>query len=531
MLRFGCFALIVIALLRAEPAPAQTVVPRYFDANVYAQLGLDQAWTTQVQMDAGRARVAGVRLQVVGMDSYESLQRSTQQVYEVTFGDQVRRFGENDLDVTGLPIGRQEAERLAEKLAIQLSARGIEAKASVRQVPLVVMYVQSSRGALQAMNAETGETLWNVAVGEDRHPALSPAANDRFVAAISGSKLHLLKRESGETVWQRDLDENPIFGPSISPSYVFVPGNGGHVSGYKLPDDQSDYRNEPAWGYHSGARITAPAFLTEKTLSWSTNLGQMFVVDLAGPTVLYRHQTGAPIYGGAAYVKPDQLIVASTDGYVTSIHETDGTIRWSVSTGADIESEPLVSGNLVYVVTRLHDLYCLGAEQGAEHWIATGIDRLISVGHDRVFARDLQGRLVAIDAASGSLLAGMPLGAFDQPLLNAVTDRVYLMSRDGSILCLRESSANYPIIARPLPISPEEAAAAAKAKQPAEEQPAADDATTPPAEDDAFGTDLDADAMPADSADQPADESQPEDAKAADDAKTDAPAGDDAFPF
>ena len=492
MFRIGSLAAVIAVLLSQWAASVDAqVIPLYLDASTYERLGLEEVWSTQIQMDAGQSDVAGVRLQVVGVDSYESLQSTSQNIYEVTYGDRIRRFGENDLNAAGLPHGRAEAERLAEKFVIQLKARGIDAKLSVRQTPLVLMYVQSSRGGLHALNAETGATLWSIGVGSPRQPALRPAANDRYVAAVSGSKLYLLNRLTGETIWDRELGLNPIFGAAISSTHVFVPSARGHLEAYSLPDENSDHATTPPWIYHSGSRITAMPLVTSHTLSWPTIQGLMFVADVAGPTLLYRHQTGAPIWGEAVQLPPSSLLVSSSDGYLSAINEMDGEIAWSFTTGDEIEAGPLLSGARIYQATKPGELFCIGAEQGEERWVIKGVKQILSVGVDRVYVLDMQQRIVAIDGETGRRLASMPAAAYDEPLTNGVTDRMYLMSHDGALQCLREIGAAFPTIARPLPISPEEEAKAQAAESDDgtdESMDAGDDLNDDPfAEDGGFG--------------------------------------------
>ena len=540
MYRFGLLLALAVRLSAplAAPAPAYAqLAPLYFDASTYARLGLEEAWSTQVQMDTRHSQVAGMLLHVVGLDAFDKLQGTSQSVFEVEYDGHVRRFGEYDLDTTGSPLGRAEAERLAEKLVIKLKARGIEAKSSVRQVPLVLMYVQSNRGLLHAINAETGATLWAVNVGSARHPALRPAANDDYVAAVTGSRLFLLNRRTGETVWDRDLGHNPTLGATMSATHVFVPSIRGRIEAYQLPNDESEHTITPPWVYHSGSRIASLPLVTARTISWSTVNGQVFVASLQGPKVLYRHQTGAPVWGQATFLPPNYLLMASNDGYVSAVDEMDGEIKWSFSTGADIDTSPLVSGDRVYAVTRTGQLYCIGSELGEERWTSPGVKRILAVGRNRVFVQDTQSRIVAIDGASGGRLGAMSSGAYDRPFSNGITDRVYLTSNDGSLLCLREPGESFPAIARPLPLSPEAEAAAAAAAATQDGETPADSAADTELDDsgDVFGDESDAEAdmgddtTPEDEA--PADEAAADEAPADDDAGGDDAGGDELFPF
>jgi len=47
------------------------------------------------------------------------------------------------------------------------------------------LFVQTDGGGLQAIDTETGGTLWSRQIGREKHPSFAPAANDRFVAVVN----------------------------------------------------------------------------------------------------------------------------------------------------------------------------------------------------------------------------------------------------------------------------------------------------------------------------------------------------------
>jgi outer membrane protein assembly factor BamB len=518
-------AAVTLAIFGAVPANAQ-LRSRLLDESQYRRLGLEVVWTSQIQLDSLRSEVAELHLQVVGRESYENLQQTSYDIYEVTYGEnQVRRFGENDADRLGQILGKDEAKRLAEKLVIQLEARGLKPKLEVRRVPATVLYAQSSGGTLHAMDAETGKTLWAITIGHPRHPNLRPGANDRFVAAVSGSRLFLLDRVTGEPIWDRELRQTPVMGPTVSNNMVFVPGLNGQVEGYRLPTAETNHAITPAWMYQSGARITARPAITDSTVSWATTDGVMFVASLDGPRMMYRRQTSGPIFGQAAFLPPDQLVIASTDGYVTALNEMDGTLKWTFSTGYATFQTPLALPDHVYAVSRLGRMFSISSTDGAEQWMTPGISELIASSNDRVYVRDSLGRLTAIDKKDGTKLASIPTGGYRMSLANNVTDRIYLLSDSGMVQCLREIGSPYPIVHRPLPTEPTEE------RSDKRRPPAAEQQTAPPqqqpAADDLFGDDFGADMFDAEEADAPADDQPADEEPDAGDMFDPAPAADD----
>ncbi len=436
MLRAGLATLAVAFLCWNSTSAVAQIHRRYFDEVETGRLGLESVWTTQVPVGSGTARASQIHLQVVGMNSYQQLQETSYEVFEVKYGDRIKRFSANDLGRSGRPLGRDEAERLAEKLVIQLKAQNLEPELSSRRIPSTMMYVQSGQGTLQAIDAENGNTLWALTVGLPNHPHLPPAANDRFVATISGSQLYLLDRTTGQPIWDRPLRQTPTLGASMSSKSIFIPGLNGQVEGYRLPDEEQDHHGTPAWIYQTGARITTVPATTGKTVSWASARGQMFVADLEGPQMMYRLQTAGPIFGQAAFLPPNRLVIASTDGYISAVNEMDGSLLWESSVGFDMYQTPLAQPDRIYAVTRLAQMYAMSTEDGSEVWVTPGISRVLACGKDRVYVLDEFGQLTALDKETGARIAHLPTRGYDASPANAITDRVYLASGDGVILVL-----------------------------------------------------------------------------------------------
>ena len=447
---------VLFATLQATLATAQ-LRPLFLNESQYQRIGLEAVWSTQLEVDGRRSDLAAMSLQVVGLTSYEALQATVQHVFEVRYEPgRVVRFAENDLGPYGNRLGRDEAQRLAEKQMILLKAEGREPQLESKTVPSTVLYVQTTGGTLQALDAETGRTLWLRTIGKPGEPAMKPSANDTYLAVIRGSKMYLLDRTNGQLIYSRDLDHNPAFGPALSATRVFVAGLNGMLMGYPLPDEESDNRGAPAWVYQSGSRITSEPLVTDTTISWGTQNGMLFAASLDGPRMLYRHITGGAIYGRTAFVPPNQLLVASNDGVVSALEQQDGLMQWSFSTGDEIYRAPIAHREQVYIVTGRGELLSVASATGIDQWSTERIADVLAVGEHHLFARDTSSGLTAINRKTGIRRGTLPALGYERSFNNLLTDRIYLLSESGSLICLREIGALDPTIQYPLPQPPNE---------------------------------------------------------------------------
>ena len=62
-----------------------------------------------------------------------------------------------------------------------------------------------------------------------------------------------------------------------------------------------------------------------------------------------------------------------------------------------------------------------------------------------MYATDASGRLLVLDRNRGTQLAGYDPGDFVVPISNESTDRLYLASNDGLLLCLHDRDYAVPV--------------------------------------------------------------------------------------
>jgi hypothetical protein len=92
----------------------------------------------------------------------------------------------------------------------------------------------------------------------------------------------------------------------------------------------------------------------------------------------------------------------------------------------------------VFVTPEDAVLFCLEAEDGEIRWHNQRIERILAVSQDRVYGLDFLNNLVALSRKAGSPLVAFPVTDFTISTANQFTDRIYLGTKDGLIMCLHE---------------------------------------------------------------------------------------------
>ncbi len=380
------------------------------------------------------------------------------------------------------------------------------------------LFVQTDRAVLQAIDAETGRTLWVKEVGKRNFPSMRPAANGEMVAIINGSTLYILHRQTGRLLWQREVEGVPGAGPALSQMRVYVPLTDGLVLAYPLkaiqdpavelglfdPESEEDAKElearrleslrlqqdvKPPLACKSFGRAMVQPLITRETagdefVAWPTDRGYLFVgrinrVNEDYFEMMYKLETGADITARptmlpAATDEPSDsaiIFAPSQDGFLHAINERKGISMWRFSTGEPMIEPAAPIADKVYVTTQLGGMYCLAVQTGQQLWWTPGIMRFIAAGKDRVYGEDSNGNIVVLHAQTGGRLDVISAAGLPIKMMNLQTDRLYLAAESGLVQCLHEIELAKPILHRPKP-APKPAETKPQPKAPATtEQP------------------------------------------------------------
>lgn len=432
------------------------------------RFGLERAWFTRVQFDRARGRIAHVRQHISSTHGYT--------VHEVISPRGRTVITDRDVDRLGTTLGKEGAEKEANKLVQQLTRSGIEAELKTRVLPEITIYVVSDSGVVQAIDGETGRTRWSTLIGSARYPTDAPAANDDYVAIVNGTHLYVLNQATGSIAWRRQTQSAPGAGPAVSDELVFVPMANGTIEAYVIDDSR-----QPPWIFQSRGRAVVQPVIAGTGVAWPTDNGDLYVADANQTGIRYRLETNQSIVARPTALPPNRIGIVSTDGYVYCIHELSGGLVWRFSTGEAIVKPAVAIGDALFVVTEDDNLFRLSVETGMEQWWAPGVREVLSASQSRLYCLGDTGRLVIFDLQTGGRLGSLPTEQLDIQMVNYATDRIFLGSSTGMIQCLREVEAEWPTIrAGGLEEKPEQAKAVDDEAEPAAEEPA-------PTPDDPFG--------------------------------------------
>ena len=258
--------------------------------------------------------------------------------------------------------------------------------------------------------------MWKVSVGNgdnDLMLQLSPVIKDDFIYTLdTEGLLTVLNRLSGELEWKRELDES--------------------VSGGLEVDSQRLY--------------------------YATFQGELVCLDrYSGKQIWRRELTSEAISAPSSNGR--SVAVQTIDGKLFSFETTEGIQRWRYDSVGPIlslrgTSSPLISKNFTITTFANGEMLAFDNNNGSTFWKAsiglpqgrTELERLVDadgkavIDAERVYAASYQGRVVALNATTGSEVWSKPISSYGGVAVGFA--HVFVANDEGEVLAFNKLKAN-----------------------------------------------------------------------------------------
>jgi outer membrane protein assembly factor BamB len=332
--------------------------------------------------------------------------------------------------------------------------------------------VQTFSNLVVLFDGETGDELWRAQVADPYVPSQPCGYNSNSIFVTRRRFLYVLNRATGlhrvYTIEQPSgLRYNGIEMPYI-PTAAPVADDFGiafamtnRVVAYKLPlYGEGQVLPKAGPGPAEGAPVPLPE------LAWTNLLGDEFVRFpplSAGNQLSVATSRGMLMslnrfdgvlrdefeLNGSIVAAPGQhgmMAYPGTDqGTLYALQMDTGKLLWRFYPGAGVRRSPAVTDRDVFVTGDRVGLYRVSRDNGRDVWLAKQLDRFLAVNERFVYALNYLGEFQVLDYLRGGTLSRYDMRDWTIAVPNELTDRIYLASNDGQILCLRHRDLKTPL--------------------------------------------------------------------------------------
>ncbi|MCI4344205.1 MAG: PQQ-binding-like beta-propeller repeat protein [Thermoplasmata archaeon] len=223
---------------------------------------------------------------------------------------------------------------------------------------------------------------------------------------------------TGVLEWTTAGPTDPTTADLLAP-FLILGGGDGTVTAYAADS------GTVVWNVNLGGRIVQGIADDGARVYVGTTTGTLAAIDVATGHIDWRLALGNGVAGAPA-LEGNELFVATGNGTVLALG-LDGTLLWSHSVGAPMDSAPAVSYGAVILGDRSANITALSTGNGSELWQFPGyaalhgdvIESTPAVGDGGVFVVTDLGRVLALSARNGSLRWAHPLGYTGYPVLSS----------------------------------------------------------------------------------------------------------------
>jgi hypothetical protein len=198
------------------------------------------------------------------------------------------------------------------------------------------------------------------------------------------------------------------------------------------------------WQYKTGARIMYQPVSTGKVVIVASADASLYGLDAANRRMHFQFETDQPL--SAPITQIGKLIfVATEDRKAYCLDAETGTLKWELLSGLRIRQTPRVVEDFVYLRPEGYGLRCLSAKTGVPVWTNRQALTFLAATPGVVYASDALGNVLLLSPKDGVQIGAFSMRQFPIRVANERTDRLYLASDHGLIVCLRERDRDLPL--------------------------------------------------------------------------------------
>lgn len=324
-------------------------------------------------------------------------------------------------------------------------------------------------GTAEPAAPRPGSLLWSLRAGDAAGPSLRAGIGRDAVALPHLGGVTMVERTTGQFRWQESFGDLPSAGAAVIGDWVYVTTDVGKIHRFaarplrqpaaddaQAADGKKGDAKAKKTAKKKRKRIEnleplaleqggdgrvdfAPTALADGVL-WCTTDGLLVTLQ---PAELDWQRLDFDLVNppaGPPVTRDRSVFAATTAGDLARIDLPKSlkefALAWHTLLPGPAVTGPFLTGDTLVVSLGELGLAAYSAETGTELWRSCLTGTILAVGGSRIWLIDEVGRLSAVDLTDGSPRESLCLGPFKLGIVNTVSDRLFLASPNGTIVCL-----------------------------------------------------------------------------------------------
>lgn len=312
-----------------------------------------------------------------------------------------------------------------------------------------IIYTAYPNGMVQAIQKHTGKVIWSRQIDAS---IVSGPAIAKGVVAVGTNTAHvvLLNQADGQQLWKAQISSDSLSKPVIAGDTVFVKTIDGNVYAFHLKT------GEKIWVVDHGSpslilKASSSPIVMDKVLLVGFSDGKLDAIDTQFGHVLWQrsivYASGSSDVERLIDIDADPIVrgnivyLASYQGYIGALSLDNGQFIWNkpASTFQNIA----IDATTVYMTDSDDILWAFDRQTGLVKWKqvqlkARGLSEPVLMGHCLVVG-DKTGFVHLLSTQNGELIGRTQLNAAVEFSPAVSGDKVYVMTSDGKLNCLSVS--------------------------------------------------------------------------------------------
>jgi outer membrane protein assembly factor BamB len=310
------------------------------------------------------------------------------------------------------------------------------------------VFVMTDYGKIHCLDEQTGAVHWSVKVGNDGNICYDPEVVGNVVYAAAGPYLCQIDLATGRENWRKVMDAEASAGVAATAEFVYVPTSDQTLEAIGLTDDFARiYTKRPVvWFARTRGRLSVPPVVLQDRVVIADEEGVIYALSRDRRSHYYRFHSESSFTAPLAFLEKE-LYAGTRDSVVYALDVRTGKMRWRFIAGYPIRSKPIPFIDDVFVVAEQAGLFAIRNKDegtkvdrlsGTERWHDARVTRLLAASQQNLYAVDRMENMIILNRRDGAQVGSLPIRGYSVFSENQITDRVYIATQGGQIVCLCE---------------------------------------------------------------------------------------------